>query len=138
MRIGKSNPYKYINNNKPKVPVSNVEKNKSIDEYQRKAIKEVEKLRKELKEADTKMKKMRDTSQIQLRCTTISRRIISGHKVPKSDYIYLAKHDSALYQKSIILRIEREKPLKFKSVAEHEKINNFDIEKFCSKNKDPE
>lgn len=145
MRIGDSNTYNYINISKQKNPVSNTEKsnpippkNQSIDEYQSKAMKEVEDFKKQLKKYDEKLTKTRDTTKIQLQCIAISRRIISGHKVPKSDYMYLAKHDPELYQKSIILRIEREKPLKFDRISEYKKMNNLDIEKFYMKNKDSE
>lgn len=163
MRIGESNPYRYIHIYKPKDSASNVEKtnnarailgtptasalsfndekinslqqkDESIDKYQRKAIKEIENMRTQLKKADKEIRKVKDTSEIQLKCTIIARRIISGNKVPKSDYIYLAKNDSALYQKAIILRIEREKPLKFKQISEYEKVKCFDIRKSYMEN----
>ena len=166
MRIGESNPYRYIHINKPKNSASNAEntnntnviletpatsalsfndekinslqqKDESIDKHQCKAIKELENMRTQLKKADKEIRKMKDTSEMQLKCTIIARRIISGNKVPKADYIYLAKNDSALYQKSIILRIEREKPLKFKRISEYEKVKCFDIRKSYMENTDP-
>jgi hypothetical protein len=135
MRIGELNPYRYTHVSKPKNYTSNVEKlnplqkkNETIDEHQSKDIKEIDNMRTKLEEADKEIRKMKDIAEIELKCTIISRRIISGHKVPKSDYIYLAKNDSTLYQKAIILRIEREKPLKFKRISEYEKVKCFDIQ----------
>lgn len=144
MFIGKMNPLGYINlNNK-----MNLDKNKdaiisqnndaSIDEKQRRAIKEVENLKAHLKKSEAEIKKMRVSSEIQLKCTIIARRIISGHKVPKSDHLYLAKNDSTLYQKAIILRTEREKPLKFKRISNYEKIKCYDIQESYMNNEDEE
>lgn len=135
MRIGELNSYRYIYNSKQRNSTSNVEKlnplqkkSETIDEHQSKTINEIDNMRIKLEEADKEIRKMKDIAEIELKCTIISRRIISGHKVPKSDYIYLAKNDSTLYQKAIILRIEREKPLKFKRISEYEKVKCFDIQ----------
>lgn len=135
MSIGELNPYRYIYNSKQRNSTSNVEKlnplqkkSETIDEHQSKTINEIDNIRTKLEEADKEIRKMKDIAEIELKCTIISRRIISGHKVPKSDYIYLAKNDSTLYQKAIILRIEREKPLKFKRISEYEKVKYFGIQ----------
>ncbi len=143
MRIGGFNPYKYnfITTVKDLSNASSAlsfqkEKNNSlqqkddlIEKYQREANKELDNLRTQLKKADKEIKEMRDSSQIQLNCIIIARRIMSGHKVPKADYIYLAKNNEELYQKAILLRIERDNPLKFKKISQYEKIKCPDMQK---------
>ena len=133
MYIGKTNNYGYINlNNIYGLENNNnfiiSQTNDSIDENQRKALKEVENLKAHLKKSEADLKKARESYDVQLRCTIIAGRIISGHKVPKSDYIYLAKNDSTLYQKAVILRQEREKPLKYKRVSPYEKDKCYDTQ----------
>lgn len=145
MFIGRINPHGYINwNNKMHLDKNKnknaiiSQNNVSIDEKQRRAIKEVENLKAHLKKSEAEIKKMRESSEIQLKCTIIARRIISGHKVPKSDHLYLAKHDSGLYQKAIILRTEREKPLKFKRVSNYEKMKSYDVQESYMNNDNEE
>lgn len=151
MRIGESSYYKYIhmnslkdsafgkrtlNNDTKKLKASDLStnynsvknKDKSIDEQQKKAMKEIDDLKAHLKKSDSEIKKMRESADIQLKCNIIAGRIISGNKVPKSDYIYLAKNNSGLYQKAILLRTEREKPIKFKRISEYEKVKSSDIQ----------
>lgn len=151
MRIGESNYYNYIhinslkdsafgrriiNNDTKKLKTSDLssnyssvkEKDESIDEQQKRAMKEIDDLKAHLKKSDSEIKKMRESADIQLKCNIIAARIISGNKVPKSDYIYLAKNDSGLYQKAILLRTEREKPIKFKRISEYEKVKCSDIQ----------
>lgn len=145
MYIGKTNNFEYINlnnnynlengNNKNSILSQN---NKSIDENQRKALKEVEDLKAHLKKSEAALKKARESSKVQLRCTIIARRIISGNNVPKSDYIYLAKNDSTLYQKAIILRQKSEKPLKYKRISPYERDKYYDIQKSHMQNMDKE
>ena len=148
MRIGEFNSYRYIhisklNNSASKVEKTNNEKNsslekkyESIDEYQRKAMKEIDNMKAKLNKADKEIKEMRDTSERELKCTIIARRIISGNKVPKADYIYLAENDSSLYQKAIVLRIQRDKPLKFKRISEYEKVKCYDTRKSYMENQE--
>lgn len=139
MYIGRTNNYGYMNLNNKKNTNNSFENNKninsillqandSIDEHQRKALKEVENLKAHLKKSEADLKKVRESYDVQLKCAIIARRIISGHKVPRSDYLYLAKNDSALYQKAIILRQERENPLKHKRISPYEKDKSSGIQ----------
>lgn len=149
MYIGRTNNYGYINLNNKKGANNSFENNKninsipsqdngSIDENQRKALKEVEDLNAHLKKSKAALKKARESYDVQLRCAIIARRIISGHKVPRPDYIYLAKNDTDLYQKSIILRQERENPLKHKRISPYEKDKYSDIQRYDMQNIDKE
>lgn len=132
MYIGRTNNHGYMNLNNKKNINNSVKNNKdinptlsrnneTIDEYQKKALKEAEDLKAQLKKSEGDLKKVREAYDIQLRCAIIAGRIISGHKVPRSDYIYLAKNSPDLYQKAVILRQERENPLKHKRISPDEK-----------------
>lgn len=132
MYIGRTNSHGYMNLNNKKNINNNSKNNKdinsilsrnneTIDEYQKKALKEVEDLKAQLKKSEGDLKKVRESYDIQLRCAIIAGRIISGHRVPNSDYIYLAKNSPDLYQKAVILRQERENPLEHKRLSPDEK-----------------
>ena len=145
MYIAKTNNYGYMNLNNNYSLVNGKNKNSILsqnnefmDKNQKRALKEIEDLKTHLKKSEAEIKKMRESSQVQLRCTIIARRIISGNKVPKSDYIYLAKNDAVLYQKAILLRQESENPLKYKRVSPYEKSKCYDLQKSHIQNIDQE
>lgn len=147
MYIGRTNNYGFINLNNKKNTNNSFQKdkdkstnyilskdNESLDENQKKALKEVENLKEELKNSEASLKATREAYDVQLRCSIIASRIMSGNKVPKSDYLYLAKNDPDLYEKAIILRQERENPTKHKRLSPDEKDSSLDVESLDMEN----
>lgn len=81
---------------------------------------ELENYQKMLENSRTQAKASGDAAKIRMKCMLIASRIMSGNKVPKKDYQYLAKNDPELYGKALIMRIKRENPKKYKAVSEEE------------------
>lgn len=54
------------------------------------------------------------------KCFIIASRIISGDYVSRQDEKFLAEHSSELYSQAIMLRRQKEKPEKHKSITEQE------------------
>lgn len=75
----------------------------------------------QLEQAGEQSKAANDKLKVQLTCLLISGRIISGDNVPAADHNYLVKHDAALYAKSILMRIPRNNPYKYKRASPYEK-----------------
>lgn len=59
-----------------------------------------------------------DPLKIHIMCLEISRRIISGDKVPQSDYDFLLENDPEMYARSITMRVLKENPKEYKSLSE--------------------
>jgi hypothetical protein len=60
----------------------------------------------------------KDQLKIHIMCLEISRRIISGDKVPQSDYDFLLENDPEMFARSIAMRILKENPKEYESLSE--------------------
>ena len=81
---------------------------------------EREELQKQLEQAREQGEAQFEAMMVKIKCLLIAGRIMHGHKVPKDDYRYLAKHDMGLYAKALSLRIEKRDPIKYDRLSEDE------------------
>ena len=81
---------------------------------------ELDNYQKMLESSRAQTKSAGEAARIRMKCMLIASRIMSGNKVPKKDYQYLAKNDPELYGKALTMRIKRENPKKYKAVSEEE------------------
>ncbi len=100
---------------------------KNIDRWlgdQEKIKKTAAKMKGELasmKQAQERQKAEEEGLKVLMTCLEISRRIISGDRVPPKDHEYLMKHDMELYVRSITMRRYKEDPYEYKQLSEDEK-----------------
>ncbi len=138
-----SNLQKEISPVSQNIPVDNVFFETTTADEKRedfnKILEELKMVEKELKESQEKNQQEKDALETHMKCLKIALRIMTGNKVPLKDHRFLSKNDPALYGKSILMRIPKEKPIKYKAVTnkkDHEKniSNNNYLEKTSSSN----
>jgi len=83
-----------------------------------------EEMMRQLESAREQGEAMAEAARVRIKCLIIAARIMSGDKVPREDYRYLAKHDLELYSKAVSLRMEKEDPKKHRRVSEKEKSDD--------------
>ncbi|HML38588.1 MAG TPA: hypothetical protein PKA19_14405 [Bacillota bacterium] len=98
-----------------------MEKWKSEQEKLKKAAEQMKAMRAQMKQAEESAKAEQDELKALITCMEISRRIISGDKVPPKDHQYLMEHDMGLYARSIMLRRFKEDPYEYDQLSEDEK-----------------
>lgn len=85
-----------------------------------KAVGQMKDERAAMKQAEENGKAQQEGIKVLLTCMEISRRIISGDKVPREDHAYLMKHDMELYARSIMMRRIKEDPEEHDRLSEEE------------------
>ena len=85
---------------------------------------ELERIKKQFENSAEDTKSSQEAMKILITCLEISRRIIAGDIVPIKDHKFLREHDPALYAKSILMRIPKKKPYKYKQLSEDDKEQN--------------
>lgn len=93
----------------------------------RKAAEQIKYEQMKMKQTAEKQKAEQDAMKVLITCLEISRRIISGDKVPPKDHQYLMEHDMALYAKSIMMRIPKKDPHEYDQLSEDEESNSPQI-----------
>lgn len=116
MRIGNTGIHNYNMNQ-----ASN---NKEIKGLLEEHYSELEQIKMQFENCAEETKNAQKGAKILITCLKISRRIISGHIVPAKDHEYLKKHDPALYSKSILMRIPKENPKKYKRLSKDDDEQN--------------
>lgn len=71
----------------------------------------------QLKSVNEQNKASAEGSETRIKCMIIARRIMSGDEVPIEDYRFLLKNDPELYGKAVMMRIEKENPVKHKKIS---------------------
>lgn len=121
--------YAVLLQQKPKLPPKNnglppVSPPPSQGEKMRDAIEqresELEFHLQQLEQAGEQSKAANDQLKAQLTCLLISGRIIAGDEVPPADHKYLMKNDPSLYAKSILMRVQKNNPHKYKKASPDE------------------
>ena len=79
-----------------------------------------ESLRKQLESARQQGEGIAKSFEIKRKCMLIAMRIMSGDKVPTADHRFLAENEPEMYEKAIMLRAYKEKPVKHKRLSEDE------------------
>ncbi|MGI6751486.1 MAG: hypothetical protein ACOX4U_02570 [Anaerovoracaceae bacterium] len=101
-------------NEEPKNPV---EQKDDFNESQRQSRMELIQLQKELEISMEEAKAYQEEMETLRKCIIIAGRIIVGDNVPHKDYLFLAENNPDLYEKAIVLRIEKEDPKDYKSIT---------------------
>lgn len=104
--------------------LSSEEKAKQIKEDFEKKLKEIKAIERQLEECSKKSQQEKDAMEIHIKCLKIALRIMTGNIVPLKDHKFLAKNDPVLYGKSILMRIPKEKPIKYKAVTKNKDHTN--------------
>lgn len=60
------------------------------------------------------------------KCIQIAIRIMNGDKVPDKDRVFLAEKEPTMYSNALLLRRQNDKPKKYDSLLEDEKVNLTD------------
>lgn len=71
-----------------------------------------------LKNVNEQTEAAAEASRIQLKCMKIAMRIMAGDDVPVKDHQFLVEHAPELYGKAIMMRIQKEDPIKHKRLSE--------------------
>ena len=61
-----------------------------------------------------------ESSKIQLKCMKIAMRIMAGDDVPEGDHRFLLEHAPELYGKAIMMRMQKEDPIKHKRLSDED------------------
>ncbi|HZJ76938.1 MAG TPA: hypothetical protein VFC70_04440 [Oscillospiraceae bacterium] len=85
---------------------------------------ELERIKEQFENSAEDTKNSREAMKILITCLKISQRIIAGDIVPVKDHKFLREHDPALYAKSVLMRIPKKKPYKYKQLSEDDKNQN--------------
>ena len=100
---------------------SNIEKERDMPNEKQD---EMERIKKQFENSAEETKNSQEGMKILIMCLKISRRIISGDIVPTKDHEFLKKHDPTLYSKSILMRVPKKKPYKYKQLSEDDNDQN--------------
>ena len=97
------------------------ETEKTLAEQMEDIRSESESLRRQLESARRQGDAIAKTFETKRKCLIIAMRIMRGDKVPHADYRYLAKNEPKMYEKAIMLRVRKAKPVKHKRLSKEEK-----------------
>lgn len=85
---------------------------------------EMERIKKEFEYLADETKQAQEGTKILITCLRISKRIIAGDIVPAKDHKFLRENDPALYARSLVARIPKKKPYKYKQLSEDDDKQN--------------